>query len=387
MNLNSSDFYDLESDLSNNELTIRDSIREFSTSELMPNINSWFHEGRFPDSIISEFGRLKTLGSTISGYGCPGLNYTTYGLIMKEIEHVDSGLRSFVSVQGALCMFPIFQFGTEEQKKKHLEPMSRGEIIGCFGLTEPDHGSNPAGMETQVRDDGDSFILNGHKKWLTNGTRAHIAIVWAKDEDEKIIGLIVDTNLKGIEKKEIKNKYSLRTSDSSEYIFQDCRVPKSQQLQVSGFKGPFSCLNLARFGISWGALGAASACFEEALQYSKKRIQFSKPLARFQLIQAKLSNMCTEITKGQLLSQSLALKLDNRSFRPDQISMAKMNNVSQALKISRESRDILGAVGITDDFHTMRHMCNLETVNTYEGTEDIHRLIIGQSITGKNAFV
>jgi glutaryl-CoA dehydrogenase len=314
------------------------------------------------------------------------VNFTSYGLIMQEIERADSGLRSFVSVQGALCMFPISAYATEELKKKYLPEMAQGKLIGCFGLTEPDFGSNPSGMTTSVRKEGDKFILNGHKRWLTNGTFADLAIVWAKNEAGKISGFIVDRNLPGIEVRTLERRLSLRASASAEYIFKDVPVPASHQLQVEGLKGPFSCLNNARFGISWGVLGAAQDCYQRALEYTQNRSQFDKPLASHQLVQAKLVEMFTEITLGQMLALHLGRLKDANKATPEQISMGKMNNVSKALKIARMARDLLGANGVLGDYHIARHMMNLESVNTYEGTEDIHRLVLGQHITGIPAF-
>lgn len=368
------------------ELMIRNSVRDFVSHEIMPNIADHYEKGYFPTELIPKLAELGTLGATIQGYGCAGVNYTSYGLIMQELERGDSGIRSFVSVQGALCMHPIDAFGTEEHKKKYLPKMAAGELIGCFGLTEPDYGSNPGGMITRARKDGDSYILNGSKMWITNGGMAGVAIVWAKDDAGDIRGFIVDRDLPGFTVRNIEKKFSLKASITSELIFEDCRVPASQMLNVKGLKGPFSCLNNARFGISWGVLGAAMACYDEALNYALTRIQFDKPIASFQLIQAKLANMVTEITKGQLLALQVGRLKDRGEAQPVHISMAKMNNVAKALEIARVARDILGASGITYEYQTGRHMLNLESVNTYEGTEDIHRLIIGHHITGIQAF-
>lgn len=372
--------------LTEEELMIRSSVREFVSHEIMPNIADHYEKGYFPTELIPKLAELGTLGATIQGYGCAGVNYTSYGLIMQELERGDSGIRSFVSVQGALCMHPIDAFGTEEHKKKYLPKMASGELIGCFGLTEPDYGSNPGGMITRARKDGDSYILNGSKMWITNGGMAGVAIVWAKDDAGDIRGFIVDRDLPGFTVRNIEKKFSLKASVTSELIFEDCRVPASQMLNVKGLKGPFSCLNNARFGISWGVLGAAMACYDEALNYALTRIQFDKPIASFQLIQAKLANMVTEITKGQLLALQVGRLKDKGEAQPVHISMAKMNNVAKALEIARVARDILGASGITYEYQTGRHMLNLESVNTYEGTEDIHRLIIGHHITGIQAF-
>lgn len=386
MDTNIFDFYQIESFLSDEEKMIQNEVKKFVDQEIIPNISKWHIDGHFPKHLIKQFAELGVLGASIQGYECPGLSYTAYGLIMQEIERGDSGLRSFTSVQSSLCMYPISKFGSEELKNKYLPKMAKGELIGCFGLTEPDFGSNPGGMLTRATKDKDDYILNGNKMWITNGDIADLAIVWAKDDDDKIIGLVVDKDLKGFKTQTIDKKYSLRASNTSELIFEDCRVPNSHVLEVKGLKGPFSCLNMARFGISWGSVGAAQACFEEALNYSKTRIQFDKPIASFQLVQSKLVHMFTEITKMQLLAWRLGELLDKSEWIPQQISMAKMNNVSNALKIARSCRDILGANGITHEYHVGRHMMNLESVNTYEGTEDIHKLILGQYLTGIAAF-
>lgn len=380
------DFYKIEESLSGDERMVRDTVRQFVTKEVIPIIEEHHREGKFPKHLVPLLAELGTFGSTIDGYECAGLNYMCYGLIMRELERGDSGLRSFVSVQGALCMHPIYKFGTEEQKNKYLPKMAKGELIGCFGLTEPDFGSNPGGMLTRAKKDGDGYVISGNKMWITNGCIADLAIVWAKEDDGKVSGFIVDKGTHGFRTREIKNKFSLRASVTSELIFEDCRVPAKQKLEVRGLKGPFSCLNQARYGISWGAIGAAMACFDEALNYAKTRIQFDVPIASFQLVQSKLVYMFTEITKAQLLAYQLARLNDAGTIVPEQISMAKMNNVSEALKIARLTRDILGASGITDEYQCGRHMANLESVNTYEGTEDIHRLILGQHITGIPAF-
>lgn len=385
-NFESPNFLNTDALLTEDELMIRNSVREFVSHEIMPHIADHYDKGSFPTDLIPQLADLGTLGATIHGYGCAGVNYTSYGLIMQELERGDSGIRSFVSVQGALCMHPIDAFGTEEHKKKYLPEMAKGKLIGCFGLTEPDYGSNPGGMITRARKDGDSYILNGSKMWITNGGMAGVAIVWAKDDDGEIRGFIVDRDLAGFSVRNIEKKFSLKASVTSELIFEDCRVPASQMLDVKGLKGPFSCLNNARFGISWGVLGAAMACYDEALNYAQTRIQFDKPIASFQLVQAKLANMVTEITKAQLLALQVGRLKDKGEAKPVHISMAKMNNVAKALEIARVARDILGASGITYEYQTGRHMLNLESVNTYEGTEDIHRLIIGHHITGIQAF-
>jgi len=382
----SPDFLNIDAHLTDEEKMIRESIRQFVTQEIMPSIGTHYENGTFPLDVIPKLGALGTFGATINGYGCAGVNYTSYGLIMQELERGDSGLRSFVSVQGALCMYPIYAFGTEAHKKKYLPKMATGEMIGCFGLTEPDYGSNPGGMVTRARKDGNDYILNGAKMWITNGGLSHLAIVWAKDDDNKIRGFIVDRGTPGFTVRDIHRKFSLRASVTSELIFEDCRVPASQMLEVSGLKAPFACLNNARFAISWGVLGAAMACYDEALTYAKTRIQFDKPIGGFQLVQAKLVEMFTEITKGQLLALHVGRLKDEGKAEAVHISMAKMNNVSMALKTARVARDILGASGITYEYQCGRHMMNLESVVTYEGTEDIHRLVLGEHITGIPAY-
>lgn len=383
---NPPDFFNMDAQLSAEEKMIRAAVREYVNAEVMPVIGSHYDKGTFPKELIQGLANLGTLGATIQGYGCSGVSYTAYGIIMQELERGDSGIRSFVSVQGALCMYPISRFGTEEQKQKYLPKMASGEWIGCFGLTEPDYGSNPGGMITRAIRDGNDYIINGSKMWITNGGLSHLAIVWAKDENNKIRGFIVDRDTPGFTVRDIDKKFSLRASVTSELIFEDCRVPASQMLDVEGLKGPFTCLNHARFGISWGVIGAAMACYDEALNYAKTRIQFDKPIAGFQLVQAKLVDMFTEITKAQLLTLQLGRLKDLNEALPVHISMAKMNNVAMALKAARQTRDILGASGITYEYQVGRHLLNLESVNTYEGTEDIHRLILGEHITGIPAF-
>jgi len=384
----SPDFMCIDDHLSEDEKMIRDTVRQFVSREVIPIIDDYYMKSEFPKHLIPQLAELGTLGATIQGYGCAGLNYTSYGIIMQELERGDSGLRSFVSVQGALCMYPISAYASEELKQKYLPKMAKGELIGCFGLTEPDFGSNPSGMITTARKDGSHYVLNGSKMWITNGGVSGLAIVWAKvpEEGNKIHGFIVDRDLKGFTVRDIHKKFSLNASITSELIFEDCRVPATHKLDVVGLKGPFSCLNNARYGISWGALGAAMACYDTALNYAKTRIQFDKPIAGFQMVQAKLADMFTEITKGQLLALHLGRLKDQGRATPQQISMAKMNNVANALKIARVARDILGASGITHEYPIGRHMMNLESVNTYEGTEDIHRLVIGEHITGIAAY-
>jgi glutaryl-CoA dehydrogenase len=382
------DFLGIDELLSSDEKQIRNVVRDFVSREVLPIIDDCFIEDTFPKHLVPLLAELGVLGPTIQGYGCAGLNSTSYGLIMQELERGDSGLRSFVSVQSSLCMGPIYEWGTEAQKKKYLPKMAKGEWIGCFGLTEPDFGSNPAGMLTTARKDGSHYILNGTKMWITNGGISDLAIVWAKvpENGNRIHGFIVDRDTPGFFVRDIHKKFSLRASVTSELSFQDCRVHESQMLNVVGLKGPVSCLFNARFGIAWGVLGAAMACYDEALNYSKTRIQFDKPIASFQLVQAKLVEMFTEITKGQLLALRVGRLKDEGRATVEQVSMAKMNNVPMALRAARITRDILGGSGITHEYQCGRHMLNLESVNTYEGTEDIHRLILGSHITGIQAF-
>jgi alkylation response protein AidB-like acyl-CoA dehydrogenase len=337
--------------------------------------------------LIPELGKLGVFGANIQGYGCAGLNNVAYGLIMQELERGDSGLRSFVSVQGALVMYPILAYGSEEQRNRYLPKLASGEMIGCFGLTEPDHGSDPGAMKTRARREGDGWVLNGAKMWITNGSIAQIAIVWAKDEEGVIRGFIVPTDSPGFSAPEMKGKFSLRASVTSELVLDEVRVGDSQRLpNVQGLKGPLGCLTQARYGISWGAIGAAMSCYESSLNYSLSRVQFGKPIASFQLVQVKLTDMLCEIVKAQLLSLQLGRMKDNGSYNFNQVSLAKMNNVSMALEIAREARDLHGANGIADEYPVIRHMINLESVKTYEGTHDIHRLIVGAAITGIQAF-
>ncbi len=380
------DFLGLDLELSDDLKKARGDVRKFVSQKITPIIEDGYMKAEFPKTLIPEFASLGLFGTTLSGYDCPAKSYTHYGILMQELERGDSGLRSFVSVQSALSMFPIYKYASESLKKKYLPLMAQGKLIGCFGLTEPDVGSNPAAMKTRVRKGQGGYVLNGHKKWMTNGTMAQLAIVWAKDENEKVNGFIVPLPSEGLTVNELKNKHSLRVSPSAEMIFKDVFVSEEQRLDIIGLKGPFSCLNVARYGIAWGALGAAQACFYETLEYLKNRSQFQKPLASHQLVQAKLANMFTDLTLGQLLCFQLGRLMDSGSATPENISMAKMNNVSKALGIARTCRDLLGANGILSDYQTMRHMNNLETVNTYEGTEDIHRLVLGQFLTGIPAF-
>ncbi len=381
-----SDLYNIDHLLSEEERMVRDTVRKFVQERVLPVIAEHFEAGTFPENLIPEIAELGLLGMHLEGYGCAGLNAVCYGLACQELEAGDSGLRSFVSVQGSLVMFPIFAYGSEEQKQHWLPRMAQGKAIGCFGLTEPDSGSDPASMLTTARRDGDSYILNGTKMWITNGGMAHVALVWARTEDG-VRGFLVERGTPGFTTSNIHHKLSLRASVTSELHFEDCRIPASTMLpEVRGMRGPLSCLNEARYGIAWGATGAARACYEAALDYAKSRVQFKRPIASFQLVQQKLVNMATELVKAQLLSLQLGRLKDEGLLHPVQVSIAKRNNVREALKTAREARTVLGANGITLEYPISRHMNNLESVFTYEGTDDIHTLIIGQAITGQNAF-
>ena len=380
------DFYDIDSLLTDEERMVRDMVRDWVDEKILPNIEKACRDGVFPDEWRVDLGEMGILGAPLKGYGCPGLSYIAYGLICQELERGDSGVRSFASVQGSLAMYPIWDFGSEEQKNHYLPKMTTGEWIGCFGLTEPDYGSNPGDMITRAEDKGDHYLLNGAKMWITNGTIADLAVVWAK-LDGVIRGFIVEKNDPGFTAPEMTGKHSLKASVTSELVFQDCKIPKDRMLpHVKGLKGPFSCLNNARFGISWGAVGAAQSCFNSAREYALSRIQFDHPIASFQLVQNKLAWMLREITKAQLLAYHLGKKKDAGTWIPEHISLAKMNNVDIALEIARMARDIHGANGILDEYPVMRHMANLESVKTYEGTHDIHNLILGRHITGIQAF-
>ncbi len=380
------DLYNIDYLLSEEERMVRDTVRKFVNERVLPIIGEHFEAGTFPRELIPEVTELGLLGMHLEGYGCAGLSAVSYGLACQELEAGDSGLRSFVSVQGSLAMFPIWSFGSEEQKQRWLPRMARGEVIGCFGLTEPDAGSDPASMRTTARRDGDSFVLNGTKMWITNGSIADLAVVWART-DEGIRGFLVERGTPGFTTSDVHHKLSLRASVTSELHFEDCRVPAENMLpNVRGLRGPLSCLDEARFGIAWGSTGAARACYEVALDYAKTRIQFDRPIGSFQLVQQKLAIMATELVKAQLLALQLGRLKDEGMLHPVQISLAKRNNVREALKTAREARSILGANGITLEYPISRHSNNLESVFTYEGTDDIHTLIIGQAITGLNAF-
>jgi glutaryl-CoA dehydrogenase len=372
----------LDSLYTEEEILIRTEVRKWARERFLPVLEDSYRKGQFPLALGLELADLGAFGANIEGYGCAGLSNTAYGLIMQELEYVDSGLRSFVSVQGALCMYPIYAFGSDQQKNEWLPKMAAGKLIGCFGLTEPDFGSNPGGMITRAEDKGDHYLLNGAKMWITNGTIADLAIVWAKLDGE-ICGFVIPKGTAGFSAPEQRRKWSLRCSITSELVMQDVKIPKDHMLpKARGLKTALACLTQARYGIAWGATGAAMCCYETARDYSLSRIQFDKPIASFQLIQTKLANMLTEITKAQLMSYRLGQLKDAGKMDFAQVSMAKRNNGGRALEISREARDMLGANGITDEYPVGRHMMNLETVNTYEGTYDIHGLIIGERITG-----
>ncbi len=387
------DFYGIDSALSEEERAVRESVRQFVNERVLPIIGECYVQGRFPKELVPEMAHLGLFGANLpEDYGCAGLNNVAYGLIMQELERGDSGIRSFASVQGALVMYPIHAFGSEQQKRHYLPKMAAGEIIGCFGLTEPDYGSNPSGMITMAHEQSDgSWVLDGAKMWITNGSTAQVAIVWAKtngrQEDSSIRGFLVPTESPGFAARDQKGKLSLRASDTSELVMQGVHLPPDAVLpQSGGIKSPLMCLTQARYGISWGAIGAAMACFEEAVGYAGNRIMFDRPIAGFQLQQARLADMLTEIVKAQLLSLHLGRLKDAGTFSPQQVSLAKRNNVSMATDIAREARRLLGANGILAEYASMRHMANLESVYTYEGTHDVHTLILGQAITGLSAF-
>ncbi len=386
MKYSSLNLLNIEQLLSSQELSARDSIRSFVEKEVLPVIQSHHRLEKFPNHLIPMLGQLGLLGTNVKGYGCPGMNDVTYGLAMQELERADSGLRSFCSVQGSLVMYPIWAFGSEEQKNKYLPALAKGDKVGCFGLTEPDAGSNPGGMLSKATTTQGGYKITGNKMWITNGGIADIAIIWAK-LDGLVRGFIVDTQSKGFKAKTMEGKFSLRMSVTSELSLDDCFVPEENLLPgVKGLKGPLSCLTQARFGITWGVLGAANACYEEALQYAKTRLIFDKPLAGYQLAQAKLVKMAQEITKAQFLSLQLGRLKEQNSMSPSQVSLVKLNNCKMALEVAREARDMLGANGVIDEYSVIRHMLNLESVNTYEGTEDIHRLVVGMDLTGLSAI-
>src|SRR6202163_2258630 len=383
------DYLDFDSLLSDEEKLARNTARQFVDAEIMPIIEQYNREGKFPVQLVPQMVDLGLFGASLKGYGCAGMSNVEYGLVTQELERGDSGLRSFVSVQSALVMYPIHAFGSEAQKNKWLPLLQQGKAIGCFGLTEPQFGSNPGGMLARAVRKGNKYVLNGEKMWITSGSLADVAVVWAKGEDNKIRGFLVEKGTPGFKAWDVHGKWSLRASVTSGLSFSDCEIPAENLLpHVVGLKGPLGCLNQARYGIGWGALGAAMACYDTALQYAKTRKQFAnKPIASHQLVQEKLAWMITEIVKGQLLALHVGRLKDNGKVDPAHISMLKMNNVAIALDTARKARDILGANGIVDDYCIMRHMNNLESVFTYEGTNDIHKLVIGERITGISAFV
>lgn len=382
------DYYLLDELLTDEQKLIRDMVRSWIKKEVSPNIETWAQNCEFPKHLVPQMGELGVFGPTIPvEYGGGGLDYISYGIMMQEIERSDSGMRSTASVQGSLVMYPIYAYGSEAQRKKYLPKLAKGEWLGCFGLTEPNSGSDPGSMITNIKDDGDHVILNGAKMWISNSPFADVAVVWAKDEQGEIRGLVVERGMEGFTTPEIHSKWSLRASCTGELVFDNVRVPKENIFpNIKGLKGPLGCLSKARYGIAWGALGAAMDCYDSALRYSKERSQFGKPIAGFQLQQKKLAEMITEITKGQLLVWRLGVLMNEGRATPAQISMAKRNSCEIALNIAREARQMHGGMGITGEYSIMRHMMNLESVVTYEGTHDIHLLITGMDVTGLNAF-
>jgi glutaryl-CoA dehydrogenase len=382
------DYYGIDELYTEEERMVRDTVRKFVSEEIIPIIGKHYADGTFPRELIPKFGKLGVFGPSLTGYGCAGMSATAYGLICQELERGDAGIRSFCSVQGSLVMYPIWAFGSEEQKQKWLPAMAEGTKIGCFGLTEPDFGSNPSGMLTTAKKTSNGYVLNGTKLWITNGSISDVALVWAKLEgDGKVRGFLVPTDSKGFTARDIPHKWSLRASITSELILEDCEVGEDTLMPgVVGMRGPLSCLTQARFGIAYGAIGSMMACYDEALGYAKDRVQFSRPIAGYQLVQRKLAIMLTEITKAQLLCQRLGRIKEADKLRPQHVSMAKRNNVYWSREIARMARDILGANGITYEYQCGRHMLNAETVYTYEGTHDIHTLILGQDITGLAAY-
>ncbi len=388
-NFQAPDFYQLDDLFSDEHKLIRDTIRQWVKQEVSPIIEDCCQQNYFPQHIVKAMGEVGLFGPQLpTEYGCGGLDYIAYGLMMQELERGDSGMRSTASVQGSLVMYPIYKFGSEEQKRKYLPKLAKGEWLGCFGLTEPDHGSDPSSIVTNFKEDGDHVILNGAKMWISNSPFADIAVVWAKNEQGIIQGIIVERGMEGFSTPETHGKWSLRASATGELVFDNVRVPKANIFPgVTGLKGPLTCLNSARYGISWGAIGAAMDCFDSAKRYSMERQQFGRPIGGFQLQQKKLAEMLTEITKAQLVCWRLGHLMNEGKATPAQISLAKRNNVDMALHIAREARQIHGGMGITGEYPIMRHMMNLESVITYEGTHDIHLLILGMEITGENAFV
>ncbi len=380
------DFLAIDRLLSEEERLIRDTVRSFVTDKVLPEIAGWFERGELPRELAKELGALGLLGMHLEGYGCAATNAVSYGLASLELEAGDTGLRSLVSVQGSLAMFPIHRYGSDEQKQEWLPRMAAGEVVGCFGLTEPDFGSNPAGMRTSARRDGSDWVLNGTKMWITNGGIADLAVVWARTDDG-VRGFLVPRGTPGFTTSDIERKLSLRASVTSELVLDGCRLPADAVLPgVTGMRGPLSCLNEARFGIVWGSMGAARACFESALEYSRTRVQFDRPIGGFQLTQAKLADMLVELSKGMVLALHLGRMKDEGVLTSEQVSLGKLNNVREALQIARTARTILGANGVTLEYPVIRHMNNLESVLTYEGTSEVHTLVLGQALTGINAF-
>ena len=381
------DILNFDNQLTSEEILIRDSIRDYATNELMPRIQEANRNEIFDKNIYKELGKLGLLGATVQGYGCQGIGYVAYGLITHEIERVDSGYRSAYSVQSSLAMYAIEQFGSEDQKNKYLPEMAKGNLIGCFGLTEPDAGSDPSSMKTKATNTDGGFILNGSKTWITNSPIADVLVIWAKDEDGILRGYIVERDFNGLSTPKLEGKFSLRASETGQIFLEDVFVPESNILpEVQSFKGPFSCLNMARYGIAWGALGAAEFCLETALNYSLDRRQFNKPLAAKQLVQKKLVDMQSEIAIGLLAALKVGREIEQGTYTPEMISLVKRNSCSKALEIARNARDVLGGNGISDEYHVIRHCMNLEAVNTYEGTYDIHTLILGKNLTDIAAF-
>jgi glutaryl-CoA dehydrogenase len=381
------DFLAIDALLDDEEKAIRDTVRQFVRERIVPEVGEWFEQGILPRELAQEIGRLGLFGMHLDGYGLPGASAVSYGLTCLELEAGDSGIRSFVSVQGSLAMFAIWRWGSEEQKQRWLPPMHTGEAIGCFGLTEPDAGSDPGSMRTQARRDGADWVLSGTKMWITNGTIADVAVVWARTDDGSINGFIVEKDMPGFTAPEMHHKLSLRASVTSELVLRDVRVPEENRFpEIASLRGPLSCLNEARYGIVWGAVGAGRACFEAALDYAKERIVFEKPVAGYQLTQQKLAEMALEINRGTLVALHIGRMKDEGTLRPEHVSLGKMGNVRGALEVCRSARTILGANGVTLEYPVIRHMNNLESVLTYEGTHEVHTLVVGQALTGENAF-
>jgi glutaryl-CoA dehydrogenase len=382
-----SDFLGIDALLSDEEREIRDTVRQFVRDRVLPDVGEWFEQGILPRELAQEIGALGLFGMHLDGYGLPGASAVAYGLTCLELEAGDSGIRSFVSVQGSLAMFAIWRWGSEEQKQRWLPPMHAGEAIGCFGLTEPDAGSDPGSMRTHARRDGSDWILNGSKMWITNGSIADVAVVWARTEDGAINGFLVERDMPGFEAPEMKHKLSLRASITSELVLRDVRVPEANRFpEIASLRGPLSCLNEARYGIVWGAVGAGRACFEAALDYAKERIVFGKPIAGYQLTQQKLAEMALELNRGLLVALHLGRMKDAHELRPEHVSMGKMGNVRGAIEVARSARTVLGGNGITLEYPVIRHMNNLESVLTYEGTHEVHTLVVGNALTGLEAF-